>query len=76
MHYGEINYMQDGLITSHSLNSKNEEIFINTFKISRNEFKELHSLYNEWRLYLAAKLTEASYLRAKQEKQKFNFVEC
>jgi hypothetical protein len=74
MHYSPISYMKDGLITSHHFNATNEKFFESAFLESRIEFTNLHSLYNEWRLYIAAVLTERAFLKVIPND--FIFIEC
>ena len=76
MHYGPISYMKDGLITSHHLNASKDIFFQQAFIESRIEFKNLHSLYNEWRLYLAAALAEQNFLKAMTNSTNLVFIEC
>ena len=76
MHYGPISYMKDGLITSHHLNAYTDLFFQQAFIESRIEFKNLHSLYNEWRLYFAAALAEQNFLKAMANNTSLIFIEC
>ena len=68
--------MKDGLITSHYLNASKDIFFQQAFIESRIEFKNLHSIYNEWRLYIAAALAEQNFLKAMTNNTSFVFIEC
>ena len=67
MHYGPITYIKDGLITSHNLNAINDKYFKQAFLLSRAEFINLHSLYHEWRLYIAAVITERVFFKSNSQ---------
>lgn len=76
MHYSPIRFMKDGLITSHHIGSESNPDFQTALTYARKEFNELHSLYNEWRLYLATMLSEQLFLSAIKRQEKFKFIEC
>ena len=73
VHSSPISYMRDGLITSHIFDGKNDPMWQEVMSESRAEFKGLHSLYHEWRLYLAVMLIYNNFIN---KEKKYYFVEC
>jgi Methyltransferase domain len=76
LHYGKVNYMSDGLLTSNFFGLNADDSLQKALRISREEFKDLHSLYHSWRLYIVAMFLESIFLKRQAEGKVTTFVEC